>query len=68
MMSAESQNRLREIDVLNFEHTAIVPVCEAKPKRKKKPGMKFEHKLIIGQWFVIGALAVMNYILQVGAI
>ena len=44
MMSAESQNRLRQIDVLNFEHTAIVPVCEAKPKRKKKPGMSFERK------------------------
>lgn len=58
----------REIDVLKFEHTAIVPVREAKPKRKKKSGMKFEHKVIIGQWFVIAALAVMNYILQVGAI
>ena len=58
----------QEIDVLKFEHTAIVPVREAKPKRKKKPGMKFEHKVIIVQWFVIAALAVMNYILQVGAI
>ena len=58
----------QEIDVLRFEHTAIIPVREAKPKRKKKPGMKFENKLIIGQWFVIGVLAVMNYILQVGAI
>ena len=58
----------REIDVLRFEHTAIVPVTESKPKRKKKSGMKFEHKLIIGQWFVIGVLAVMNYILQVGPI
>lgn len=58
----------QEIDVLKFEHTAIVPVCETKPKRKKKPGMKFERKVIIGQWFVIGVLAVMNYILQVGPI
>ena len=58
----------REIDVLKFEHTAIVPVRETKTKRKKKPGMKFEHKVIIGQWFVIGVLAVMNYILQVGPI
>lgn len=58
----------QEIDVLRFEHTAIVPVHRAKPKRKKKSGMKFEHKLIIGQWFVIGALAVMNYILQVGPV
>lgn len=58
----------QEIDVLRFEHTAIVPVTESRPKRKKKSGMKFEHKLIIGQWFVIGVLAVMNYILQVGAI
>ena len=58
----------REIDVLKFEHTAIVPVHIARPKRKKKSGMKFEHKVIIGQWFVIAALAVMNYILQVGAI
>ena len=58
----------KEIDVLKFEHTAIVPVTESKPKRKKKSGMKFEHKVIIGQWFVIAALAVMNYILQVGAI
>ena len=54
----------QEIDVLSFEHTAIVPVAESKPKRK----MKFEHKVIIGQWFMIGALAVMNYILQVGPI
>lgn len=58
----------QEIDVLSFEHTAIVPVTESRPKRKKKSGMKFEHKLIIGQWFVIGVLAVMNYILQVGPI
>ena len=55
----------REIDVLRFEHTAIVPVHRVNPKRKKKSGMKFEHKVIIGQWFVIGVLAVMNYILQV---
>lgn len=58
----------QEIDVLKFEHTAIVPVTESKPKRKKKSGMKFEHKVIIGQWFIIGALALMNYILQVGPI
>ena len=58
----------REIDVLRFEHTAIISVTESKPKRKKKCSMKFEHKVIIGQWFVIGVLAVMNYILQVGAI
>lgn len=58
----------QEIDVLKFEHTAIVPAEESKPKRKKKPGMKFEHKVIIGQLFVIVVLAVMNYILQVGAI
>ena len=58
----------QEIDVLSFEHTSIVPVTESRPKRKKKSGMKFEHKLIIGQWFMIGALAVMNYILQVGPI
>ena len=58
----------REIDVLKFEHTAIVPVTESKPKRKKKSGMSFERKVIIGQWFVIGALAVMNYVFQVGPI
>ena len=58
----------QEIDVLSFEHTAIVPVRRAKPKRKKKSGMSFERKVIIGQWFVIGVLAVMNYILKVGAI
>lgn len=58
----------REIDVLRFEHTAIVPVRRAKPKRKKKSGMTFERKVIIVQWFVIGVLAVMNYILQVGPI
>ena len=58
----------QEIDVLSFEHTAIIPVEETKPKRKKKHGMSFERKVIIGQWFVIGALAVMNYILQVGPI
>ena len=58
----------QEIDVLRFEHTAIIPVTESKPKRKKKSGMSFERKVIIGQWFVIGVLAVMNYILQVGAI
>lgn len=58
----------KEIDVLRFEHTAIVPVRRAKRKRKKKSGMTFERKVIIGQWFVIGALAVMNYILQVGPI
>lgn len=58
----------REIDVLRFEHTAIVPVIEAKPKKKKKHRMSFERKVIIGQWFMIGALAVMNYILQVGPI
>lgn len=58
----------REIDVLRFEHTAIVPVTESKLKKKKKSGISFERKVIIGQWFMIGALAVMNYILQVGPI
>lgn len=58
----------QEIDVLRFEHTAIIPVTESRPKRKKKSRMSFERKVIIGQWFVIGALAVMNYILQVGPI
>lgn len=58
----------QEIDVLRFEHTSIVPVIEAKPKRKKKSRMSFERKVIIGQWLMIGALAVMNYILQVGPI
>lgn len=58
----------QEIDVLRFERALIFPAEETKPKRKKKSGMKFEHKVIIGQWFVIGVLAVMNYILQVGAI
>lgn len=56
------------IDVLRFEHTAIVPATESRPKRKKKSGISFERKVIIGQWFMIGALAVMNYILQVGPI
>lgn len=56
------------IDVLRFEHTAIVPVTESKLKKKKKSGISFERKVIIGQWFMIGALAVMNYILQVGPI
>ena len=58
----------REIDVLRFERALIFPAEEPKPKRKKKHGVSFERKVIIGQWFVIGALAVMNYILQVGAI
>ena len=58
----------QEIDVLRFEHTAIIPVTESQPQRKKKSGMSFERKVIIGQWFMIGALAVMNYILQVGPI
>lgn len=58
----------REIDVLRFERAIIFPAEETRPKRKKKSGMKFEHKVIIGQWFMIGVLAVMNYILQVGAI
>lgn len=58
----------REIDVLRFERALIFPVEESKPKKKKKSGMSFERKVIIGQWFVIGVLAVMNYILQVGAI
>ena len=58
----------QEIDVLRFERALIFPAEESKPKRKKKSGMKFENKVIIVQWFVIGALAVMNYILQVGAI
>lgn len=58
----------QEIDVLRFEHTSIVPVHRAKLKRKKKHRMSFERKVIIGQWFVIVALAVMNYILQVGTV
>lgn len=64
----ESTLPKQEIDVLRFERALIFPVEETKPKRKKKSGMSFERKVIIGQWFVIGALAVMNYILQVGAI
>lgn len=58
----------QEIDVLRFERALILPAEETRPKRKKKSRMSFERKVIIGQWFVIGVLAVMNYILQVGAI
>lgn len=58
----------QEIDVLRFERTLIFSVEDENPKRKKKYRMSFERKVIIGQWFMIGALAVMNYILQVGAI
>lgn len=58
----------QEIDVLRFERAVIFPAEDENPKRKKKHRMSFERKVIIGQWFVIGALAVMNYILQVGAI
>ena len=53
------------IDVLRFERALIFPAEESKPKRKKKSRMSFERKVIIGQWFVIGVMAVMNYILQV---
>lgn len=38
----------QEIDVLRFERALILPAEESKPKRKKKSGMKFEHKVIIG--------------------
>ena len=58
----------QEIDVLRFERALIFPAEETKPKRKKKHGMSFERKVIIWQWFIIGALAVMNYILQAGPI
>lgn len=58
----------QEIDVLRFERALIFPAEETRTKRKKKSRMSFERKVIIGQWFVIGVLAVMNYILQVGAI
>lgn len=54
--------------MLSFERALIFPAEETRPKRKKKSRISFERKVIIGQWFVIGALAVMNYILQVGPI
>ena len=58
----------QEIDVMRFERALIFPAKETRPKRKKKSRISFERKVIIGQWFVIGVLAVMNYILRVGPI
>ena len=68
MMSAESQNRLREIDVLNFEHTSLAVADKPKNQRRRKKRNNWRDNVIVAQWIIICILAVMNYILQVGPI
>lgn len=68
MMSAESQDRLREIDVLNFEHTSLAVADKPKNQRRRKKRNNWRDNVIVAQWIIICILAVMNYILQVGAI
>lgn len=68
MMSAESQNRLREIDVLNFEHTSLAVIEKPKNQKRRKKRNNWRDNVIVAQWIIICILAVMNYILQVGPI
>lgn len=68
MMSAESQDRLREIDVLNFEHTSLAVADKPKNQRRRKKRNNWRDNVIVAQWIIICILAVMNYILQVGPI
>lgn len=49
----------------------VIPVQrETEPivHRKKKHRIDYRDKVIVAQWMIIGAFAVLTYILQVGAI
>lgn len=66
MMSAESQNRLREIDVLNFEHTSLAVVEKSKKQKRRKKCKNWRDNVIVAQWIIICILAALVYIAQAG--
>lgn len=68
MMSAESQNKLREIDVLNFEHTSLAVVEKHKNQKRRKKRNNWRDNVIVAQWIIICILAALVYIAQAGPI
>ena len=54
-----------------MEEIKMIPVWREKGRvtvRKKKRRADYKDKVIVAQWFLIGAFAVFVYILQVGPI
>lgn len=68
MMSAESQNKLREIDVLNFEHTSLTVAEKPKNQKRRKKCKNWRDNIIVAQWIIICVLAALVYIAQAGPI
>lgn len=68
MMSAESQNRLREIDVLNFEHTSLAVIEKPKNQKRRKKRNNWRDNVIVAQWIIICILSALVYIAQAGPI
>lgn len=54
---------MREIKVIPVQRRAE-PII----RRRKKRHVDYRDKVIVAQWFIIGAFAVLTYILQAGAI
>lgn len=58
-----------EIDVLHFEHTSLsVPGKSKTYSRRKSRKNDRKSAIIVAQWFVICALAILLYIAQAGPI
>ena len=54
-----------------MEEIKMIPVWIEKGRvtlRKKKRRVDYKDKVIVAQWFIIGAFAVFVYILQVGPV
>ena len=61
-----------ELDLIPVERTSLMPA--EKPKRvdpapiRRKHTVDYRDKVIVTQWMIIAAFAVLTYILQVGPI
>lgn len=61
-----------ELDVIDIKHTSLVPA--SKPKRvdpapiRRKHTVDYRDKVIVVQWMIIAAFAVLVYILKAGPI
>lgn len=59
----KGRESMREIKVIPVQREAE-PIVH----RKKKHRIDYRDKVIVAQWFIIGAFAVLAYILQAGPI
>lgn len=69
---SDMRELIPELDLIPVERTSLMPAEEPKcvdpePNRRKHT-VDYRDKVIVAQWMIIAAFAVLTYILQAGAI